>query len=117
MNCRRVPRSTRQVNLPLTKVGAGSLYAGVATLSHGTAFSWHYEAADRRRVSRAAGLVVVETDVDPPVEERARSQHYGPRAKANAYLRYSPRHTVPFDHQVIYCLLSTANCPPLTANS
>ena len=34
--------------LLLTKVGTGGLYAGVATLSHGTAFTWHYEAAGRR---------------------------------------------------------------------
>jgi enterochelin esterase family protein len=34
--------------LPLTRVGATNVYAGVATLSHGTAFTWHYEAADRR---------------------------------------------------------------------
>jgi enterochelin esterase-like enzyme len=35
-------------NLPLTKVGSGGLYAGVAPLSHGTAFTWHYEIGDRR---------------------------------------------------------------------
>jgi enterochelin esterase family protein len=34
--------------MPLAKVGSGSLYTGVATLSHGTAFSWHFEAGDRR---------------------------------------------------------------------
>ena len=35
-------------NLPLVKVGSTGVYAGVATLSHGTAFTWHYEAGDRR---------------------------------------------------------------------
>jgi enterochelin esterase family protein len=35
-------------NLPLTKVGTSGLYAGTATLAHGTAFNWHYEAGDRR---------------------------------------------------------------------
>jgi enterochelin esterase family protein len=30
-------------NFPLTRVGTTSVYAGVATLSHGTAFTWHYE--------------------------------------------------------------------------
>jgi enterochelin esterase family protein len=34
--------------LPLTRVGTTNVYAGVATLSHGTAFTWHYEAGDRR---------------------------------------------------------------------
>ena len=34
--------------LPLTRVGETSLYAGVATLAHGTAMSWHYEVGDRR---------------------------------------------------------------------
>jgi enterochelin esterase-like enzyme len=34
--------------MPLVRIGAGGLYAGVATLSHGEAFSWHYEVADRR---------------------------------------------------------------------
>jgi enterochelin esterase family protein len=36
--------------LNLTRVGTTSLYAGVTMLSHGTAFTWHYElgAADRR---------------------------------------------------------------------
>ena len=34
--------------LALTKVGSGNLYAGVAPLSHATAFTWHYEAGDRR---------------------------------------------------------------------
>ncbi len=35
-------------NLPLMKVGTSGVYAGVATLSHGAAFTWHYEAGDRR---------------------------------------------------------------------
>lgn len=34
--------------LPLTKVGTSGVYSGVAMLSHGTAFTWHYEAGDRR---------------------------------------------------------------------
>jgi hypothetical protein len=36
------------LNLTLTKVGTTGLYAGVATLSHGAALTWHYEAGDRR---------------------------------------------------------------------
>ncbi len=46
-----VPRVVADVGnftLPLTKVGTSGLYAGVATLAHGTAFNWHYEAGDRR---------------------------------------------------------------------
>jgi enterochelin esterase family protein len=35
-------------NLPLTKVGATGVYAGVAHLTHGAAFTWHYEAGGNR---------------------------------------------------------------------
>src|SRR5688572_456087 len=34
--------------LPLTKVGTTGLYAGVANLTHGAAFTWHYEAGGAR---------------------------------------------------------------------
>ncbi|HUP39960.1 MAG TPA: alpha/beta hydrolase-fold protein [Vicinamibacterales bacterium] len=34
--------------LPLTKVGTSGVYAGVATLTHGAAFTWHYEAGGTR---------------------------------------------------------------------
>jgi enterochelin esterase family protein len=34
--------------MPLVKVGDSGLYAGVATLAHGYAMTWHYEAGDRR---------------------------------------------------------------------
>ncbi len=34
--------------LPLTRVGESTVYAGVGTLAHGSAMSWHYEVADRR---------------------------------------------------------------------
>jgi enterochelin esterase-like enzyme len=46
-----VPRVVSDVvafTMPLVKVGEGGLYAGVATLSHGYAMTWHYELADRR---------------------------------------------------------------------
>lgn len=46
-----VPRVVSDVvhfTMPLTKVGSGALYVGVATLSHGTAFSWHFEAGGAR---------------------------------------------------------------------
>ncbi len=36
------------LNLPLVKMGTTGVYAGVATLSHGAALTWHYEAGDRR---------------------------------------------------------------------
>ncbi len=32
--------------MPLTRVGATNVYAGVAQLAHGTAFTWHYEVGD-----------------------------------------------------------------------
>jgi enterochelin esterase-like enzyme len=35
-------------NLALTKVGTSGLYAGVAHLTHGAAFTWHYEAGGAR---------------------------------------------------------------------
>ncbi len=44
----RVAWDPGNYNLPLTKVGTSGLYAGTATLAHGTAFNWHYEAGDRR---------------------------------------------------------------------
>jgi enterochelin esterase-like enzyme len=34
--------------LPLMRVGDTTVYAGAATLAHGTAMSWHYEVGDRR---------------------------------------------------------------------
>ena len=48
--------------MPLVKVGSGGLYAGVASLSHGDAFSWHFEAADRRL--GGGQLEVYETHAD-----------------------------------------------------
>jgi len=47
----RPPRVVADVggfNLALTRLGSSTVYAGVTTLSHGTAFTWHYEAGDRR---------------------------------------------------------------------
>jgi enterochelin esterase-like enzyme len=45
----RVVADVGSLVVPLTKVGTTGVYAGVATLSHGTAVTWHYEAgADRR---------------------------------------------------------------------
>jgi enterochelin esterase family protein len=44
----RVVSDVVHFNMPLIKVGSGGVYAGAATLAHGTAFSWHYEAGDRR---------------------------------------------------------------------
>ena len=34
--------------LNLTRIGTTDVYAGTATLSHGTAFTWHYEVGNRR---------------------------------------------------------------------
>jgi enterochelin esterase-like enzyme len=44
----RVVADVGGFNLPLTKVGTSGVYSGVATLAHGTAFTWHYEAGERR---------------------------------------------------------------------
>ena len=44
----RVVADAGSLNLPMVKVGTGGVYAGVKTLSHGSAFTWHYEAGDRR---------------------------------------------------------------------
>jgi enterochelin esterase-like enzyme len=42
-----VDSSPRRFSLPLTRVGTTGLYAGVATFSHGEAFSFHYRIGDR----------------------------------------------------------------------
>jgi enterochelin esterase family protein len=47
---------------PLTRVGATAVYAGVATLAHATAFSWHYEAGGTR--FGGGQLEVYETHAD-----------------------------------------------------
>ena len=44
----RVVSDVVHFTLPLTRIGASDVYAGVARLAHGTAFSWHFEAGDRR---------------------------------------------------------------------
>jgi enterochelin esterase family protein len=54
-------------NLPLTKVGTSGLYAGVAHLTHGAAFTWHYEAGGARL--GGGQLEVYETH--PDARERA----------------------------------------------
>jgi enterochelin esterase-like enzyme len=61
----RVVSDVVHFNLPLTRVGATDVYAGVATLSHGTAFTWHFEAGG----ARAGGgqLEVYETHPDSRV--------------------------------------------------
>jgi enterochelin esterase-like enzyme len=53
--------------LPLIKVGTSGLYAGVATLTHGAAFTWHYEAGGAR--FGGGQLEVYETH--PDARERA----------------------------------------------
>jgi len=44
----RVVADVGSLIVPLVKVGTSGVYAGVATLAHGAAFTWHYEAGDRR---------------------------------------------------------------------
>jgi enterochelin esterase-like enzyme len=48
--------------VPLIPVGTSGVYAGVATLSHGTAMTWHYEVGDRR--AGGGQLEVYETHPD-----------------------------------------------------
>jgi enterochelin esterase-like enzyme len=43
-----VVRDVGNMRYPMTQVGASNVYALVRTLSNGTAFTWHYEAGDRR---------------------------------------------------------------------
>ncbi len=62
----RVVSDVVHFSMPLTKIGASGVYAGVATLSHGTAFSWHYEAGDRRL--GGAQLEVYEAHADSLVK-------------------------------------------------
>ena len=58
----RVVSDAVHFTMPLVKVGSGGLYVGVADLSHGEAFSWHFEAADRRL--GGGQLEVYETHAD-----------------------------------------------------
>ena len=61
-----VPRVSADIgngfNVPLAPVGATGVYAGVGTLSHGTAMTWHYEIGDRR--AGGGQLEVYETHPD-----------------------------------------------------
>ena len=53
--------------LPLTRVGTSGLYAGVAHLTHGAAFTWHYEAGG----ARFGGGQLEVYDTHPDARERA----------------------------------------------
>jgi len=44
----RVASDNGGFNLTLNRIGTTNVYAATTTLSHGTAFTWHYEAGDRR---------------------------------------------------------------------
>jgi enterochelin esterase family protein len=63
----RVVADHGMFNLPLTKVGTSSLYAGVAHLTHGAAFTWHYEAGG----ARFGGGQLEVYDTHPDARERA----------------------------------------------
>ena len=54
-------------NLPLTKVGTSGVYAGVARLTHGAAFTWHYEAGG----ARLGGSQLEVYERHPDARERA----------------------------------------------
>ena len=59
----RVVADVGSLIVPLAKVGTTGVYAGVATLSHGTAVTWHYEAGADRRFG-GGQLEVYETHPD-----------------------------------------------------
>jgi enterochelin esterase family protein len=44
----RVVADVGAFTMPLTPVGTVGVFAGVATLAHGSAMTWHYEVGDRR---------------------------------------------------------------------
>src|SRR6185295_10772567 len=44
----RVARDTGNASYPMVQIGTTGVYALVRTLSSGTAFTWHYEAGNRR---------------------------------------------------------------------
>src|SRR5205809_1940753 len=44
----RVVADVGAFTMPLTPVGTAGVFAGVATLAHGSAMTWHYEVGDRR---------------------------------------------------------------------
>jgi enterochelin esterase-like enzyme len=52
----RVVADVGGFTLPLTQVGTTGVYAGVATLSHGSAMTWHYEVGDSGDPNAAAAL-------------------------------------------------------------
>jgi enterochelin esterase-like enzyme len=60
----RVVSDAVRFTMPLTKVGTSGLYAGVATLSHGTAFTWHFELGAPDRRIGGGQLEVYETQAD-----------------------------------------------------
>ncbi len=59
----RVVADVGSLVVPLAQVGTTGVYAGVATLSHGTAVTWHYEAGADRRFG-GGQLEVYETHPD-----------------------------------------------------
>jgi enterochelin esterase family protein len=59
----RVVADVGSLIVPMVKVGTSNVYAGVATLSHGTAVTWHYEAGADRRFG-GGQLEVYETHPD-----------------------------------------------------
>ena len=58
----RVVADVGFLNLPLARVGAGSVYAAATTLAHGTALTWHYEIGTQRL--GGSQLEVYETHAD-----------------------------------------------------
>jgi enterochelin esterase family protein len=59
----RVVADVGSLIVPMAKVGTGGVYAGAATLAHGSAVTWHYEAGADRRFG-GGQLEVYETHPD-----------------------------------------------------
>ena len=59
----RVVADVGSLIVPMMKVGTGGVYAGAATLAHGSAVTWHYEAGADRRFG-GGQLEVYETHPD-----------------------------------------------------
>ena len=54
----------------------------------------------RRRVARAAALVILHAHMDAPAKERAHGHHHAGRLDANPDARHHPAHRVPVDDEV-----------------
>src|SRR6185436_11134214 len=80
------------------------LNTGTGSRSPGCS-SQRLKSIDRPSIRGPAGSVVLQPDVDLPVQEGAGGQHHGAGAEADPDLRHRPHHAIAFDHQVVDGLL------------